>query len=189
MRERFIHRLITNAMLCFLSLPSFTLSLQAQRNVHASLIGQEQRKAAPAFQLSGTNQKTVRLSTFQGQVVLLNFWATTCGGCLLEIPDLVQIQKDNQKNHFSAIGVSADRVYGGTKTEQKALSLVKSFLSGNKLNYPVVIGNERVINSYEFRSYPATYLIDKHGRIAASYVGIISKENVEANVALLLKEQ
>lgn len=182
-------RSVLNLLMCILALTMFAPLLQAQRNVHASLIGQPLRKPAPIFRLSGSDKKMVRLSEFQGQVVLLNFWATNCGGCALEIPDLTQIQRENQKNRFTAVGISADTVYGGNKTEQKAWSLVRSFISGNKFNYPIVMGNEALIKAYGFRSYLATYLIDKHGRIAALYEGIISKENVESNIAALLKEQ
>ncbi|NUQ30277.1 MAG: hypothetical protein HOQ35_17405 [Acidobacteriaceae bacterium] len=56
------------------------------------------------------------------------------------------------------------------------------------VNYPIVMGNDGVIKSYGFASYPATFLIDKSGRIAATYVGIVSKEDVEANIKRLLAE-
>jgi len=62
-------------------------------------------------------------------------------------------------------------------------------MSSHGMNYPVLMGNDSVVNVYGFKSYPATYLIDKSGRIAATYVGVVDKGDVEANMKKLLAER
>jgi len=169
---------------------AFTLlpSAYGQRNVHAVLIAAANRKAAPVFHLSDSNGKKVQISDFRGKVVLVNFWATECGGCVLEIPSFIELHHAYGDKGFTALGISADIPYEGLKNEHEAWGKVRPFVSSNHVNYPIVMGNEAVIKSYGFASYPATYLIDKSGRIAATYVGIVSKDDVEANIKRLLAE-
>ena len=169
---------------------AFTLlpSAYGQRNVHAVLIAAANRKAAPVFHLSDSNGKKVQISDFRGKVVLVNFWATECGGCVLEIPSFIELHHAYGDKGFTALGISADIPYEGLKNEHEAWAKVRPFVSSNHVNYPIVMGNEAVIKSYGFASYPATYLIDKSGRIAATYVGIVSKDDVEANIKRLLAE-
>jgi peroxiredoxin len=163
--------------------------LFAQHDVHAVLIAPAERKAAPTFHLVGDRGKTVQMSDFHGRVVLLNFWATACGGCILEIPSFIEIQHSYENRGFTAVGISTDIAYEGLKNADEAWQRVRPFMTSHNMNYPVLMGNDSVVNAYGFKSYPATYLIDKSGRIAATYVGVVSKEDVEANVKKLLSER
>ncbi|MBW8749179.1 MAG: TlpA family protein disulfide reductase [Acidobacteria bacterium] len=169
---------------------AFTLmpSAYAQRNVHAVLVASANRKSAPVFHLSDSNGKKVQISDFRGKVVLVNFWATECGGCVLEIPSFIELHHAYSDKGFTALGISADIPYEGLKNEHEAWAKVRPFVSSHHVNYPIVMGNDAVIESYGFASYPATYLIDKSGRIAATYIGIVSKDDVEANIKRLLAE-
>ena len=167
---------------------TFLPSAYGQRNVHAVLIATANRKAAPVFHLSNSNGKKVQISDFRGKVVLVNFWATECGGCVLEIPSFIELQHAYEDKGFTALGISADIPYEGLKNEQEAWGKVRPFVRSNHVNYPIVMGNDAVIKSFGFASYPATYLIDKSGRIAATYIGIVSKDDVEANIKRLLAE-
>jgi peroxiredoxin len=63
-----------------------------------------------------------------------------------------------------------------------------SLILSHHLNYPILMGNDKVIDSFGFKSYPATFLLDKTGKIAATYVGVVSKDDVAANIDRLLKE-
>lgn len=166
--------------------PPFAYS---QKDVHAVLVAKADRKAAPTFHLEGVNGKTVQVSDYRGKVILLNFWATKCGGCVLEIPSFIELQQAYEKRGFTAVGISADIPYEGLKTSGEAWQLVRPFIANHKINYPILMGDSSTVSTYGFESYPATYLIDRTGHIAATYVGVVSKDDVEANLKTLLAER
>ncbi len=76
---------------CALSVKAF-----GQQDVHATLIPEATRMAAPSFNLVGATGGPVQLSDYRGKVVLLNFWATECGGCVLEVPYFVEMQTEHR---------------------------------------------------------------------------------------------
>jgi peroxiredoxin len=134
-------------------------------------------QAAPDFTLQDSTGADVRLSAYKGKVVLLNFWATWCGGCQVEIPWLMEFEKKYKDRGFVVIGISMDD--DGWKS-------VKPYLAEKKLNYPVVIGSEKVSTSYGLGSMPMTYLIDREGKVAATSVGIVNKDACEHQIIELL---
>jgi peroxiredoxin len=184
-----IRRAHVVALLLVAAAAMIPLLAVAQRDVHASLIAQDKRTVAPKFQLASSDGRSLRIAEFKGKVVLLNFWATACGGCILEIPSFIELQRKYQNGDFTAIGVSADIPYEGLKSETEAWQKVRPFVAEHQVNYPIVMGNDGVIGAYGFQSYPATYLIDRSGDIAATYVGIVSKDDVDANIQRLLAER
>jgi peroxiredoxin len=167
----------------------FPVSAAAQKDVHASLAVRDNRKAAPNFHLDSLAGGVLQISDFKGKVVLLNFWATACGGCVLEIPSFIDLQRKYRGGDFTAVGISADIPYEGLKSAEEAWQKVRPFAAQHQVNYPIVMGNDAVIDAYGFKSYPATYLIDKSGHIAATYVGVVSKADVDANIQRLLAER
>jgi cytochrome c biogenesis protein CcmG/thiol:disulfide interchange protein DsbE len=166
-----------------------TPALWGQQNVHAALIAPTARKPAPQFHLLGETGKTVQVSDYQGKVVLLNFWATSCGGCVLEIPSFIALEQSYKDKRFTAVGVSVDISYEGLKNADEAWKRVKPFIVDRKINYPILMGDDLIVRAYGVNAYPATFLIDKSGRIAAVYVGVVNKNNVEANIQTLLSER
>jgi peroxiredoxin len=160
-----------------------------QHDVHAMLVAKADRKPAPTFHLVAADGKTVQVSDYRGKVALLNFWATKCGGCVLEIPSFVELHQKYEKSGFTAVGISADIPYEGLKSSDEAWGLVRPFIASHKLNYPILMGNDAVIDAFGFQSYPATYLLDRSGKIAAIYVGVVDKNDVEANIKTLLAER
>lgn len=174
----------------FLMLFSVTPLLLAQQGTGRSHANRG-RKPAPEFQLMGENGKPVSLSDFRGKVVLLNFWATDCGGCILEVPTLVKIQAHFQGKPFTIVGISMDISYERLKSASEAWKRVRAFVAKDKVNYPVVMGHASLLEEYGLQSIPDSFLIDKHGNIAAAYHGVINQNviaNVEKNVGLLLSE-
>jgi peroxiredoxin len=163
--------------------------LFAQKDVHAILTAPANRKTAPMFHLVSDKGKAIQVSNYRGHVVLLNFWATACGGCILEIPSFVELQKAYGNRGFTAVGIATDVAYEGLKNADEAWRRVRPFMADHQINYPILMADDSVINSYGFKSYPATYLIDKSGRIAATYVGIVDKNDVDTNVKALLSER
>ena len=160
----------------------------AQHDVHAPLVAKADRKPAHDFTLVAADGKTVQISTYRKKVVLLNFWATKCGGCILEIPSFMEIQQAYGRRGFTAVGISADIPYEGLNSSNEAWGLVRPFMESHKLNYPILMGDGSVVDAYGFPSYPATYLLDRSGKIAATYVGVVSKDDVVANIKKLLAE-
>src|SRR5580700_11699361 len=109
------------------------------------------RKAAPDFTLTDATGAPIKLSAYKGRVVLLDFWATWCTGCKVEIPWYVEFQSKYKNDGLAAIGVSMDD--DGWKS-------VKPFLEEHKLNYPVVIANQELTTRFGgLPSLPMTLLI------------------------------
>lgn len=79
-----------------------------------------------------------------------------------------------------------DIPYGGVKTAEEAWKRVRPFVATHEMNYPVLMGDSAIEKLYRINAYPASFIIDKTGRIAATYVGIVDKDDVEANVKILL---
>lgn len=136
-------------------------------------------KLAPDFSLLDSSGTPIRLSAYRGKVVLLDFWATWCGGCKIEIPWYVEFQNKYRDAGLSAIGVSMDA--DGWKS-------VKPFLGEHKLNYPVVIGSDDLGEEFGLVNMPLTLLIDRNGNIAESHAGLVDKESFEAKIRTLLQE-
>jgi peroxiredoxin len=136
------------------------------------------RKPAPDFTLNDASRKPVQLSHFKGKVVLLNFWATWCGGCRVEIPWLIQFQQTYGSHGFVVLGISLDA--DGWK-------VVKPFIEEKKINYRVMIGTDDVAARFGAdQSLPVSLLIDKSGRIAATHVGLPGKSEYRAEIETLL---
>ena len=135
-------------------------------------------KTAPGFALNDSKGVPIRLSDYKGRVVLLNFWATWCHGCVLEIPWFIEFQDKYRNSGLSVIGVSMDEDW----------KPVKAYIENKKVNYPVVIGNEGLGKLYGLNSMPMTLLIDRNGKIAASYTGVVDKGVCESKLGMLLQE-
>ena len=164
--------------------------LYGQQDVHASLIPPAGRKSAPAFDLATQDAKKMHLSDYRGKVVLLNFWATDCGGCVLEIPLFIELEKAYKDKGFTAVGVSMDISYESLKDANEAWGRVRPFMAKKGINYTIVMGDDAISKAYALNAYPATYLIDKSDKIAVAYVGVVvDKDNVETNIKGLLSER
>jgi peroxiredoxin len=167
-----------------------TPSLFGQHDVHAALIPSASRKPAPAFQLVTDSGAKMRISDYRGKIVLLNFWATECGGCVLEIPSFIEIEKTYKDKGFNAIGVSMDISYESLKDASAAWGKVKPFMTQHGINYTIAMGGDAIAKAYALNQFPDTYLIDKSGRIAVAYEGlVINRDNVAANIKSLVSER
>jgi peroxiredoxin len=138
------------------------------------------RKMAPDFVLDDASGKRVRLSELRGQAVLLNFWATWCAPCRVEIPWFIEFQKAGQNHGFTTLGVSLD---------EDGWDAVKPYIEQHKINYQVMVGTDDLAQQYGASSLPTTFIIDKAGRIAATHVGLCGKSEYEDDIRAVLNEQ
>lgn len=135
---------------------------------------------APDFTLSDASGKPVKLSDFRGKVVLLNFWATWCPPCKVEIPWFVEFQKTYGHRDFVVLGVSLD---------EDGWTTVKPYMDENHINYRMMIGNSDIAALYGgLDSLPVTLIIDKSGRIVSTHVGLVSKSGYNAEIEPLLSK-
>ena len=133
-------------------------------------------KGAPDFSLLDSNGATLKLSDYRGKVVLLDFWATWCHGCRTEIPWYMEFENKYKDKGLAVIGVSMDTGW----------NTVKPFMAKEKMNYPVVLGSDGLMEHYGSHSMPATYLIDREGRIADYHIGVVNKDQFESEIKKLL---
>ena len=138
--------------------------------------------------MKDTTGKVVRLSEYRGRVVLLDFWATTCAGCIQEIPMLIEVAKAYESRGLATIGVSEDIAYADLKNADEAWDRVRPFVRDRQVPYLVVMGDSRVTADYDIKALPLTYLVDSKGRVAATYSGVVARGNLEANIKALLAE-
>ncbi len=137
------------------------------------------RSAAPDFALRDAKGAVVKLSDYKGQVVLLDFWATWCGGCKQEIPWYLEFDQKYRTKGLTSIGVAMDE--DGWKT-------VTPWLAEHPISYTIVMGDKDIAERYRVNSMPVTLLIDRNGRIADTHVGVVDKVAWEKQIQTLLQE-
>jgi peroxiredoxin len=142
------------------------------------LIAPEKRAAAAEFQLQDSTGEAVKLSDYQGKVVLLNFWATWCGPCEVEIPWFAEFEKTYKDRGFAVVGVSTDDAGWDT---------IRGYMTAHKINYRVVLDDGKMLEPYKgIQAIPTTYLVDQQGRIAVVHTGLVAKDTYVAGIEKLL---
>jgi len=166
---------IASLALCLLAGCSSERAVKAAEAVKP----ENKRKPAPEFALKDADGKTVRLEDYKGKVVLLDFFATWCGPCKIEIPWFTEMERKHKDKGFNVLGVSMD---------DEGWEVVKPFLADLKVNYRVVIGNDSTAQLYGgVDALPTTFLIDRSGKIAAVHIGLTGKKDFEDGVDQLLQ--
>jgi peroxiredoxin len=167
------------ASLAGFGLGCFIYSCSPSKPVKAAVKPGTERHAAPDFALKDADGKTVHLSDYKGKVVLLDFWATWCGPCKIEIPWFMDFERQHKHEGFSVLGVSMD---------EDGWQAVKPFINDLGINYRIVMGNDSIADQYGgVEALPTTFLIDRQGKIAAVHVGLTSKSEIEHGIEQLLQ--
>lgn len=122
-------------------------------------------RVAPRWTLKALDGTELTLSSLRGKVVVLDFWATWCAPCRVEMPDYVKLQDKLRDRGLVIVGLSLDNQGPAT---------VKRFVEQLGVNYLIAMGDEKVAEAYEIEFMPTTYLIDRDGRIRHKKIGPIT---------------
>lgn len=124
-------------------------------------------KEAPNFTLEMMNGEMFTLNEHEGQVIVLNFWATWCPPCRKEIPHFIEIQENMRDEGVLFVGVSLDR---------QGWEVVEPFVKRYGINYPVMLADRDIYRKYgPFRGIPTTFIINQKGKVAYVALGMIRK--------------
>lgn len=139
-----------------------------------------QAKPAPMnFTLQDMNGQNVELASYKGKVVFLNFWATWCGPCKIEIPHFVELQETYRDQGVAFLGFSVD----------DTVEQLKPFAAQYRVNYPLLVGLNREDVQDAFGplwGIPITFVIDRNGNICRKHQGLATKEQFERVIQSLL---
>ncbi|WP_028560569.1 peroxiredoxin family protein [Paenibacillus pinihumi] len=141
------------------------------------VVGIERGQLAPDFVLQNMQGEEVRLSDYQGKTVMVNFWATWCPPCRIEMPHMQEFFDDHLAEDIMIIGVNL------TPTE-KSLDDIQAFVDEQQLTFPIVLDEEGIVNqTYRVVAYPTTYILDSKGVIQEKFRGAISYDTMKNAVA------
>lgn len=140
-------------------------------------------KAAPAFTLVDLNGKKVSLADYKGKAVLLNFWATWCGPCKLEIPWIIKLRDQYKSQGFEVLGIESDNF----DTDPKALASYKAGVVKSAtalgINYPVLLEGDTISEPYGgLDGLPNSFYVDRNGVVTAQIIGLADRDEIEANI-------
>jgi peroxiredoxin len=140
------------------------------------------RNPAPDFEAKDANGQSFRLADYKGKVVLLNFWATWCGPCKVEIPWFIDFERNYKDRGFAVVGISLD---------EDGWDAVKPYIDTRKMNYRVALGNTQIERLYAggtgIESLPTTFIIDRDGKVANVHIGLVSKSDYQNELEELLR--
>ena len=155
--------------------------IRAQKNGNPTMVGDVRGVTAPDFDLMSLDGKRVKLSDFRGKAVLLNFWATWCSPCKVEMPWFVDLQKKYGKDGLVVIGVAMD---------DSEAPKIAEFAAELGVNYPVLLGTDKVSEAYGSVDYlPTSFYIDRDGKIIGKGVGLLGRREIEDSVQKALASQ
>ena len=181
-RARWISMLMAGAALALLmSMPLADEHAFVPEAVEAAQGAACDKDAQPApldYTMKDMNGVDVKLSSFRGKVIIVNFWATWCGPCKAEIPAFVELQKQYAKD-LVILGISVD----------DPVEKLKPYAAQYKINYPVLVGLGRddVQEAYgPLYGIPASFIIGRDGMICRKHMGIAPKAQFEREIKALL---
>ena len=159
--------LIVGLVAGMLAISSSCSNSSSAHSTAAAQSAHSDRKLAPDFTLKDENGSSVKLSDYRGKGVLLNFWATWCGPCGIEIPWFTEFEQQFKARGFAVLGVSMD---------EDGWKVIRPYISERKINYRVVLGNDSVGQLYGgVDSLPTTFIVDRDGKVAYVHVGLAGK--------------
>jgi peroxiredoxin len=148
--------------------------IQKTRHSRSVNLGKLQGQPAPDFSLASIDGQTLTLSSYRGKAVLLNFWATWCEPCKIEMPWFVELQRQYGSQGLQVLGVAMD------DTDPKDIA---DFAKKMGVNYPIVVGKEAVGDQYGGIPYlPSTFYIARDGKVLNRVYGLVSRSEIEGDI-------
>jgi len=136
--------------------------------------------ASPDFTLKDLEDHDVSLSQFKGKVVLVNFWATWCGPCRIEIPWLVELRNKYAARGFTVLGVAMDEEGKSAVAPFVQKERFKVGGTSQSMNYPIVLGNDATADEFGgLVGFPTSVLISKDGRVVKRVDGLVSYDEMD----------
>ncbi len=131
------------------------------------------------FRVKDMHGATVNLADYKGKVILLNFWATWCGPCKLEIPEFVELYDQYKDKGFVILGMLTD--------DTPSPEDLRSFVSEYKMNYPILYSEEEIADAFgPIYGIPTSFFIGRDGSICEKHMGPATKEEFERTLKSLL---
>jgi thiol-disulfide isomerase/thioredoxin len=141
----------------------------------ADLVG----KPAPTFIVTTLDGRQVSIADYKGKALLINFWATWCAACKLEMPALAQLREQYAPQGFEIVGIVTDRA-----TEETVRRIATKY----GIKYPLLRCNHKTAQAYGgLPELPESFYIDKYGKVVLAEAASGSKEEIEANIRKLLR--
>ena len=128
-------------------------------------------RPAPLFTATDLDGRPINMASLRGKVVIVNFWATWCGPCRAEIPDLVALQ-EKYKDTLQVIGISED---------EAGVDVVKRFAAEHRVNYPVVMMTPEIEKLFPgIGALPTSLMVDRESRVVQKHVGMLTARTTES---------
>ncbi len=147
-------------------------------------------KPAPGFTLEDLNGRKVSLASYKGKAVLINFWATWCAPCKIEMPWLIELRNRYAAQGFEVLGISVDDLDPDNpqKLSEEKKEIAR-FAEQMHIPYPVLIGGDALSKPYDgLDALPVSYFVDRNGTVVAAEMGLGSKEEMEGNIKKALNQ-
>jgi peroxiredoxin len=174
-----LRRLVTVERLAWVALIAF-LAWRLSPQAGAALGVASMNEAAPRFHVTTLDGAPVTPDSLRGKVVLLNFWATWCPPCRVEMPGFQDVYEEHRADGFEVLGISTDRGGPGSVLE---------FLRDREITYPVAMANADIVDDFGgARVLPTSFLIDREGRIRHEVRGYFAEVSLRSAVRRLLAE-
>ncbi len=156
----------------------FAMTMVALPAPQALAVNEEKEpKLAPSFDAQSLDGGKISLESLKGKAVILNFWATWCIPCKIEMPLLEQVYNDNKDKGLVIIGANY----------RQPSPIIKRYTSKNPISFPILLDEDGEISKkYGVFALPATFFINRQGHYLGSHTGLLTKENLEGWVAKIM---
>jgi peroxiredoxin len=142
----------------------------AKASVGQNNVKEESLKSAPDFRLPDLNDQQASSADLKGSVIVLDFWGTWCEPCIAEIPTFNKLHEKYRSRGLKMIGIT---VQSGWAED------IKPYVDKYKIKYPVLVGNDDIVEQYEVIAFPTTYLIGKDFKVYKKYTGALPDKEAE----------